>query len=129
MQRDGIVSGLEISPTAMSVQQMVEKPKAGQVNSTTAIVGRYVLTPAIFSCLELVAARTLSGEIQLTDAIRELLTHESVHALRYEGKRYDCGSKLGMLQASVDAALQHPDLSEKFATWLQLRTHQTSKHA
>jgi UTP--glucose-1-phosphate uridylyltransferase len=120
----GIVSGQEISSAAISVQHMVEKPKVGQVNSTTAIVGRYVLTPAIFACLERVAAATQSGEIQLTDAIRELMAQESVHALRYEGKRYDCGSKLGMLQATVDTALQHPDLSEKFASWLQQRTRQ-----
>jgi UTP--glucose-1-phosphate uridylyltransferase len=125
----GIVSGQEISPAAMSVQHMVEKPKTGQINSTTAIVGRYVLTPAIFACLERVAAATQSGEIQLTDAIRELMAQEAVHALRYEGRRYDCGSKLGMLQATVDTALQHPDLSEKFAPWLQQRMRPAEKNA
>lgn len=119
----GIVSGTRITAQALSVQQMVEKPKPGQMNSTTAIVGRYVLTPAIFPCLQAVAANTQTGEIQLTDALRELLVKESVHGLRYEGKRYDCGSKLGMLQATIDTALLHPELSEKFATWLQQRSH------
>lgn len=119
----GIVSGSEIGADALSVEHMVEKPQAGQLNSTTAIVGRYVLTPAIFPCLQAVAASTLSGEIQLTDAIRELLAQEAVHGLRYEGKRYDCGSKLGMLQATIDTALMHPELGEKFATWLQQSNH------
>jgi UTP--glucose-1-phosphate uridylyltransferase len=119
----GIVSGTRITAQALSVRQMVEKPKPGQMNSTTAIVGRYVLTPAIFPCLQAVAANTQTGEIQLTDALRELLVKESVHGLRYEGKRYDCGSKLGMLQATIDTALLHPELSEKFATWLQQRSH------
>jgi UTP--glucose-1-phosphate uridylyltransferase len=119
----GIVSGSEIGADALSVEHMVEKPQAGQLNSTTAIVGRYVLTPAIFPCLQAVAASTLSGEIQLTDAIRGLLAQEAVHGLRYEGKRYDCGSKLGMLQATIDTALMHPELGEKFATWLQQSNH------
>jgi UTP--glucose-1-phosphate uridylyltransferase len=119
----GIVSGSEVGADALSVEHMVEKPQAGRLNSTTAIVGRYVLTPAIFPCLQAVAASTLSGEIQLTDAIRELLAQEAVHGLRYEGKRYDCGSKLGMLQATIDTALMHPELGEKFATWLQQSNH------
>jgi UTP--glucose-1-phosphate uridylyltransferase len=114
----GIVSGRAISTAVISVQQMVEKPKTGQIDSTTAIVGRYVLTPAIFSCLEHVAATTQSGEIQLTDAIRELIASESVHALRYEGKRYDCGSKLGMLKATIDAAVSHHEIGPAFSKWL-----------
>jgi UTP--glucose-1-phosphate uridylyltransferase len=117
----GIVSGTSVSPQAISIEQMVEKPKHGQTPSTTAIVGRYVLSAAIFPALEQVAAKTTSGEIQLTDAIRDLLAQESVHGFRYEGQRYDCGSKLGMLQATVDVALKHSDLSEPFSNWLHQR--------
>jgi UTP--glucose-1-phosphate uridylyltransferase len=114
----GMVAGKAISPVAISVQQMVEKPKPGQIDSTTAIVGRYVLTPAIFPCLERVAAATQTGEIQLTDAIRELMAQEPVHALRYEGRRYDCGSKFGMLKATVDTALIHREIGPEFSRWL-----------
>jgi UTP--glucose-1-phosphate uridylyltransferase len=113
----GIVSGQAISADAIAVQHMVEKPKPGQIDSTTAIVGRYVLTPAIFPCLERVAAKTQSGEIQLTDAIRELRAEESVHALRYQGKRYDCGSKLGMLKATIETAMNHPEIGPAFSRW------------
>jgi UTP--glucose-1-phosphate uridylyltransferase len=117
----GIVAGSFISDRALKVQQMVEKPKAGQIDSNTAIVGRYVLTPAIFECLEHVAKHTTRGEIQLTDAMGELSKREPVHALHYEGQRYDCGSKLGMLQATVDMALKHPEIQHAFHQWLHMR--------
>jgi UTP--glucose-1-phosphate uridylyltransferase len=122
----GIVSGQAITATAIAVQHMVEKPKAGQIDSTTAIVGRYVLTPAVFACLQRVAAETISGEIQLTDAIRELIAQESVHALRYEGKRYDCGSKFGMLKATIEMAVSHPEIGSEFSRWLSTRTDRSS---
>jgi UTP--glucose-1-phosphate uridylyltransferase len=118
----GIVSGQQLNDHTLAVQKMVEKPAVGSIDSTTAIVGRYLLTPAIFDCLVQVAEKTTTGEIQLTDAIRLLLAQEAVHALRYTGNRYDCGSKLGMLQATVDMALQHPDVKDNFAAWLNSKS-------
>lgn len=118
----GILDGLPISPIAIDVKALVEKPKLGEVKSNTAIVGRYVLNAGIFDCLVKVANSTKNGEIQLTDAIRELLASEPVHALRFSGQRYDCGSKLGMLQATVDMAIKHPEVGAEFASWLTSKT-------
>jgi UTP--glucose-1-phosphate uridylyltransferase len=114
----GILDGEPISQDTINVKTLIEKPKVGQMKSNTAIVGRYVLNAKIFECLEKTAKSTLSGEIQLTDGIRELLATESVHALRFSGKRYDCGSKLGMLQATVDIARQHTEIGVAFSQWL-----------
>jgi UTP--glucose-1-phosphate uridylyltransferase len=120
----GIVEGEQQSDHVIQVSHVVEKPAPNQTTSTTAIIGRYVLSPAIFDCLVSVADTTKQGEIQLTDAIRKLLSNEAVHAVCVEGKRYDCGSKLGMLQATVDTALLHPDLQDQFTQWLRMRSGQ-----
>jgi UTP--glucose-1-phosphate uridylyltransferase len=80
-------------------------------------VGRYILNPGIFAHLEKIP-RGAGGEIQLTDAIEELLKEEQVLAYRFEGKRYDCGSKLGYLQATVEYALRHPELRDAFHDYL-----------
>ena len=90
------------------------------------MVGRYVLTPAIFKHLETIP-RGAGGEIQLTDAIQQLLQDEPVLAYRFEGKRYDCGSKLGYLQATVEYALLHPDLREPFLEYLVSEFGQRAK--
>jgi UTP--glucose-1-phosphate uridylyltransferase len=120
----GMVEGDYQSDTVMEVSHLVEKPAVGQTSSTTAIVGRYVLSPAIFDCLESVANTTAQGEIQLTDAILKLLLTEKVYAVRFEGQRYDCGSKLGMLKATVDTALLHPHVQDPFSQWLRARAAQ-----
>jgi UTP--glucose-1-phosphate uridylyltransferase len=103
-----------------AVDSIVEKPAPAQAPSTLAVVGRYALTPAIFR--ELAAVKPgRGGEIQLTDAISALLAKERVIAMRMEGRRYDCGSKLGYLKATVELALKHPDVGDGFAKFLAQR--------
>jgi dTDP-glucose pyrophosphorylase len=104
--------------TTSRVRSIVEKPKPAVAPSTLAVVGRYVLAPAIFEHLERIG-RGAGGEIQLTDGIASLMREEAVYAHRFEGKRYDCGSKLGYLQATVEYALGHPALGRDFRRYLQ----------
>ncbi len=92
------------------IQQIVEKPAPENAPSDLAVVGRYLLTPAIFARLES-TGRGAGGEIQLTDAIADLLGEQSVHAWRFSGTRYDCGSKLGYVQATLDYALKDPEIA------------------
>jgi UTP--glucose-1-phosphate uridylyltransferase len=105
------------SPTSR-VRSIVEKPKPAVAPSNLAVVGRYVLSPAIFEHLEKVG-RGAGGEIQLTDGIASLMREEAVYAYRFQGKRYDCGSKLGYLQATVEYALGHPQLGADFRRYLR----------
>jgi len=100
------------------VRSIVEKPKPAVAPSNLAVVGRYVLAPAIFDHLERIG-RGAGGEIQLTDGIASLMREEAVYAYRFEGKRYDCGSKLGYLQATVEYALGHAALGRDFRRYLQ----------
>lgn len=99
------------------VSSIVEKPKPEEAPSTLAVVGRYILTPCIFDKLQNVTAGA-GGEIQLTDGIAALLKDEPVLAFPFKGIRYDCGSKLGYLKATVNYALKHPEVSEGFAQYL-----------
>ncbi len=99
------------------ISSIVEKPKPAAAPSTLAVVGRYILTPGIFEHLRQIG-RGAGGEIQLTDGISRLLAREAVYAHRFEGKRFDCGSKLGYLQATVEYALAHPELSRAFRSYL-----------
>jgi UTP--glucose-1-phosphate uridylyltransferase len=114
----GIVDPEESDGRITHVRNIVEKPAPDVARSNLAVVGRYVLTPAIFKHLETIP-RGAGGEIQLTDAIEKLLHEEQVLAYRFEGKRYDCGSKLGYLQATVEYALQHPELRDEFIAYLE----------
>lgn len=100
-----------------AVRAIVEKPSAAEAPSNLAAVGRYVFTPSIFSSLKKVT-KDSRGEIQLTDGIQYLLLDERVNAFQFRGKRYDCGSKLGYLQATVELALRHPEIGNEFATYL-----------
>jgi UTP--glucose-1-phosphate uridylyltransferase len=100
------------------ITRIVEKPKAGTAPSNLAVVGRYLLSPAIFDELEKIG-RGAGGEIQLTDGIAALLVHDPVYACRFTGKRYDCGSKLGYLQATVEYALKHSSLGSDFDSYLR----------
>ncbi|MEO8740316.1 MAG: UTP--glucose-1-phosphate uridylyltransferase GalU [Casimicrobiaceae bacterium] len=102
------------------IRRMVEKPKAGSTPSTLAVVGRYVLAPRIFHHLRTMPPGA-GGEIQLTDGISRLLAEEPVVAYEFEGRRYDCGSKLGYLEATVELALKHPEVGERFARFLERR--------
>ncbi len=99
------------------VRSIVEKPKPSEAPSNLAVVGRYVLTASIFEHLARIG-RGAGGEIQLTDGIAALMGEEAVYAYRFSGKRYDCGSKLGYLQATVEYALGHPSLGEDFRKYL-----------
>ncbi|MEK7734301.1 MAG: UTP--glucose-1-phosphate uridylyltransferase GalU [Pseudomonadota bacterium] len=114
----GIVRGRMIEPGVHRLDGMVEKPSPDQAPSTLAVVGRYILTPGIFAKLEMVQAGK-GGEIQLTDGIAALLKDEPVLAYEFHGKRYDCGSKLGYLQATVEYALKHPELNQRFGDYLR----------
>jgi len=100
------------------VEGIVEKPAAGEAPSTLGVVGRYILTPQIFDLLENIGAGS-GGEIQLTDGIAQLLEREQVLAYEFKGKRYDCGSKLGYLEATVEYALRHPELKTEFRAYLK----------
>jgi len=114
----GIVSGAPLGPRLHKLDGIVEKPRPEKAPSTLAVVGRYILTPRIFALLEEVQAGA-GGEIQLTDAIAKLLSEEKVLAYEFEGKRYDCGSKLGYLKATVEYALAHPKLGDRFRAYLK----------
>jgi UTP--glucose-1-phosphate uridylyltransferase len=122
----GIVDPEESEGRITKLKSIVEKPKPADARSNLAVVGRYVLTPAIFKYLETIP-RGAGGEIQLTDAIQHLLDSEVVLAYKFEGKRYDCGSKLGYLQATVEYALLHPDLREPFLEYLVSEFGQRAK--
>jgi UTP--glucose-1-phosphate uridylyltransferase len=118
VHRYGIVAGERMSDQLVSVQKMVEKPKADVAPSRLAVAGRYILTPAVFDRIR-AGGRGVQGEIQLTDGIAGLLASEKVLAYSYEGKRYDCGSKEGFLQATVELALQHAEVQEEFRNYLK----------
>jgi UTP--glucose-1-phosphate uridylyltransferase len=115
----GIVS-LErsVEPRLGKMSHIVEKPKPDKAASTLAVVGRYLLTGAIFDDLARIG-KGAGGEIQLTDGIARLMQREPVYAFEFEGKRYDCGSKLGYLQATVEYGLKHSSLGPEFAQYLR----------
>jgi UTP--glucose-1-phosphate uridylyltransferase len=114
----GIVAVEALASGAQRVTRIVEKPAPEDAPSNLAVVGRYVLTAAIFDELEN-TGRGAGGEIQLTDGIAALLAREAVHVLPFAGTRYDCGSKIGYLRATVEYALRHPELGENFRAYLQ----------
>ena len=118
VHRYGIVAGERIAPDLVDVRQMVEKPKAEVAPSRLAVAGRYVLSPSVFAGIRAGGQGAL-GEIQLTDGIAGLLGREPVLAFSYQGKRYDCGSKEGFLQATVELALDHPEVGPGFRSYLQ----------
>ncbi len=119
VDRYGIVAAAATDDARVSrVRKIVEKPPLDAAPSNLAVVGRYLLTPEIFDILSR-TGEGAGGEIQLTDAIAALLAEQDVMAYRFSGKRYDCGSKLGYLQATVEYGLRHPELCDDFRTYLQ----------
>ena len=114
----GIVAATPLAERVEAMSAIVEKPKPEDAPSTLAVVGRYVLTPRIFHYLE-TAKPGAGGEIQLTDGIAALLREEQVLAYRYDGVRYDCGSKLGYLQATVELGRKHAEVGAEFSDWLE----------
>jgi UTP--glucose-1-phosphate uridylyltransferase len=105
-------------PRLLAIRDMVEKPAPDKAPSQNAIIGRYILTPRIFECIEAVKPGT-GGEIQLTDSMKMLLQFEKIFGFRYSGKRHDAGDKLGFLKATVEFGLKHPELGDAFRKWLK----------
>jgi UTP--glucose-1-phosphate uridylyltransferase len=114
----GIIEPEPLYEGVWKIKSIVEKPAPDKAPSTLGVVGRYILTPAIFNFLEIIEKGT-GGEIQLTDAIAQLINEETVFGYQFKGIRYDCGNKLGYLTATVDYALQHPNLRDAFKKHLQ----------
>ena len=117
VSRFGIVAGDPVSERELRLSHVVEKPPTEEAPSTLAITGPYVFTPTIFKALEAITAGA-GGELQLTDAIEVLAKREPVFAYRYEAKRYDCGTPLGLLKASVELALQREEYADDIRSWL-----------
>ncbi len=114
----GIVDVPNSDDMLIAIRNIIEKPTPKEAPSNLGVVGRYILTPRIFTLLE-TTHKGSGGELQLTDAIAKLLREEAVYAYQFQGKRYDCGSKLGYLEATVAYALKHPELSEEFRLSLE----------
>jgi UTP--glucose-1-phosphate uridylyltransferase len=114
----GIVATTPLNKNIEQVSAIVEKPDPKDAPSTLAVVGRYILSPRIFYHLDSVQAGA-GGEIQLTDGISALLTEEQVLAYRFDGVRYDCGSKFGYLEATIRLGLKHPEVSKDLRALLE----------
>jgi UTP--glucose-1-phosphate uridylyltransferase len=117
-RRYGIVAGTPVDERMMDLTHIVEKPAPESAPSRLGVAGRYILTPGVFREITQLP-RGVGGEIQLTDGIANLMRREKVFAYRYQGKRYDCGSKEGFLQANVELALAHPQLGAGFREYLK----------
>jgi UTP--glucose-1-phosphate uridylyltransferase len=119
----GVLDGTAVAGNdrLFDVKGMVEKPKPDVAPSKNAIIGRYVLTPRVFDLLEKTPLGA-GGELQLTDGIKGLLAHEKVYGYSFEGTRYDAGDKQGMLRATVEFGLKHPDLGDSFREYLKSST-------
>jgi UTP--glucose-1-phosphate uridylyltransferase len=116
----GVVETEAMGKRVSRVSRIIEKPKPGMTPSRLAVVGRYILTPRIFHHLRTMPPGA-GGEIQLTDGIARLLEDEKVLAYEFEGRRYDCGNKLGYLEATVELGVKHPDVGPKFTDFLKRR--------
>jgi UTP--glucose-1-phosphate uridylyltransferase len=114
----GVIAGEQVGDRVYKVTDMVEKPEPGTEPSDLAVVGRYILDPRVFEILETTTPGA-GGEIQLTDALRAGLLDIPCHAVVFEGDRYDCGNKLGFLEATVAVAMQDPELGPRLSEWLR----------
>ena len=114
----GIVDGLKIEGNVTKVKGLVEKPSVDEAPGNMAILWRYIITPSIFEILERTKPGK-GGEIQLTDALLELMSEEAIYAYNFEGRRYDVGDKLGFLEATVEYALRKPELKDAFIEYLK----------
>lgn len=116
--RYGMIVGKELDQGLIAVEDLTEKPASGEIRSDLATIGRYILTPAIFACLRETGAGK-GGEVQLTDAIKKLLTREEVYGVLYEGRRFDVGNKPGWLAANLELALRRTDLRDELRSVIQ----------
>ncbi len=117
----GIIDGKEWEDNIFKLSGIVEKPEPSVAPSNLGVVGRYVLKPRIFDHIRALKPGA-GGELQLTDAIQSLLSDEQVLAYKYHGTRFDCGSKLGYLKATVEFALRHPEVKQEFEEYLRTRS-------
>jgi UTP--glucose-1-phosphate uridylyltransferase len=117
----GVIDGKEWEDNIFKLSGIVEKPKPADAPSNLGVVGRYVLKPRIFDHIRALKPGA-GGEFQLTDAIQSLLADEQVLAYKYHGTRFDCGSKLGYLKATVEFALRHPEVAADFEEYLKTRS-------
>lgn len=117
-KRYGVVDVALNSTKVARIKGIIEKPDPQEAPSDLGVVGRYILTPRILALLE-TTPQGSGGEIQLTDGIAKLMQEEAVYACRFEGKRYDCGSKIGYLEATIAYALKHPELAREFKRCLE----------
>lgn len=113
----GIISGEKVNDNTYNVKDLIEKPNRDKAPTNIAILGRYILTPEIFTVLEN-TKKGVGGEIQLTDGLKELSNIQDIYAYIFEGRRYDVGSKIGFLEATVDFALKREDLKDSFSSYL-----------
>lgn len=114
----GIIAGEEVSPGVIRIRDLVEKPSVNEAPSNLAIIGRYLLTPAVFECLENTGPDK-RGEIQLTDALRLLLKKEEMHAVLYTGQRWDVGQVDGFITATIDWAMRRPELKKHLLRYMR----------
>ena len=119
-ERYGIIEGQSVGDRVSQILRIIEKPSPQEAPSNLAVAGRYILPGRIMEILEK-TSKGIGDEIQLTDAIAVLLESERVVAYEFFGERYDCGNKLGYLQAMVDCALKHPEVHADFRAWLTTR--------
>ncbi|WP_436512447.1 UTP--glucose-1-phosphate uridylyltransferase GalU [Clostridium thermobutyricum] len=117
----GIVNGIHIEDRVYKVKDLVEKPSVEEAPSNIAILGRYIITPQIFDILENTKPGK-GGEIQLTDALKTLISQEAMYAYNFEGKRYDVGDKLGFLEATIEFALRREELKSEMLDYLENRS-------
>jgi len=114
----GIVDVSGPKENLYKINSIVEKPQPKDAPSTLGVIGRYVFNPEIFDCLEKIKPGK-GGEIQLTDAIQMLLSQQSIFAYEFEGKRYDCGDKLGFMKANIEFSKRHPEIGKEFIEFLK----------
>ena len=114
----GVISGDQVNDNLWRISDIVEKPKPEEAPSNIAVVGRYILDASIFKILEETEVGA-GAELQLTDAIANQIKQRSVYAYEFEGRRYDCGSKLGYLQATVEYGMKHPEIGSEFTSYLK----------
>ncbi len=114
----GIVDVSDSKDNLYKINSIVEKPQPKDAPSTLGVIGRYVFNPEIFDCLEKIKPGK-GGEIQLTDAIQMLLGQQSIFAYQFEGKRYDCGDKLGFMKANIEFSKRHPEIGKEFIDFLK----------
>ena len=122
----GIVDGIHIEDRVYKVKDLVEKPSVDEAPSNVAILGRYIITPQIFDILENTEPGK-GGEIQLTDALKTLISQEAMYAYNFQGRRYDVGDKLGFLQATIEFALKKEELRDRFLDYLKSRDWKKKK--